>query len=91
MGLGDGLTSLTVIIPVGQRGAKIYLAQAGHERDLPEDCFYPRSGGLNIDVSALAIKRYRIERDAHLLRFETKGGKKIQVIGREIRASVLKP
>ena len=91
---------LAFIIPVRIDGRKIRLAEARHERDLPEDGLLPRASGVDMyaapgrDVAArifVLILGVRLESKVELLRLEAVGREVIEVSRSKVRTGILEP
>jgi hypothetical protein len=71
----DALTGLAIIVPVRINRAKVLLAEARHERHLPEYRLEPRSRGLHLNVTPVWFRiRDGEEANCDLFRLEAVGG-----------------
>ena len=91
---------LAFVIPVRINGRKIRLAEARHERDLPEDGLLPRADRVDVDVPPrvgivarvlICVLRDGLELDAKLLRLEAVCLQIVEVRRLEVGASPLEP
>ena len=94
------LTLLPIVAPVAVGGREVYLTQACHERDLPQNSLLPRADRVDVDVPPRArvvarvlicVLRDGLELDAKLLRLEAVCLQIVEVRRLEVGASPLEP
>ena len=91
---------LAFVIPVRINGRKIRLAEARHERDLPEDGLLPRPDRVDVyaapgrGIAACILVRLFLEGfelNVKLLGLEAVRGEVVEVGGRKVRARPFEP
>lgn len=85
------VTILAIIAPICVGDGEVGLAEAGHERDLPHNCFRPRADCKDVQVALLRIASFGDEVNSELLRLEAISIQVIQVSRLEVRTLFREP